>query len=91
MMKLKPCPFCGSEDIEVTEGMVQCENCNASYFGQADNPLSAVLEGWNERTDPVKKQMLEALKEAEQVIDPIRFGGTLFLVSKTIKAAEEES
>jgi hypothetical protein len=54
---------------------------------------NAAKAAWNEarRTDPVKVQMIEALKEAEQVIDPIRFGGALYLVSKTIKAAEEES
>jgi hypothetical protein len=46
---------------------------------------------WNEarRTDPVKKQMLDALKELQYYIDPVD-EDVMRIVNKAIARAEEE-
>ena len=56
--KLKPCPFCGSEDIIIARGPVcgfcaTCKSCIArsAYFdceGQA-------IKAWNDRTEKSKR------------------------------------
>ena len=61
---LKPCPFCGAEDIELTNTWtacywVQCLSCGASAFGEGypdsdsleDHKEAAkeAIEAWNQR------------------------------------------
>lgn len=53
MTELKPCPFCGSTDIEV-EGCVDyivCRNCGC--FGPDSKPYTfdAAIERWNTRAE----------------------------------------
>lgn len=53
--KLKPCPFCGSENIEIERGpisglfCVTCHSCFASsaFFDCED----AVIKAWNRRAE----------------------------------------
>lgn len=57
--EIKPCPFCGSESVEITSVLgvtyVCCENCSAdgpSKYG--DHPIermATAIEAWNERYD----------------------------------------
>ena len=62
MIKLKPCPFCGSEDVENgthqdlnfwEEGMppvysaINCNNCNCK--GPKGNSRRTAVEAWNRR------------------------------------------
>lgn len=60
MTELKPCPFCGSEDVEpaldefAPEGhkvdwwVVHCNRCSAEYRNiHCDK--EGVIEGWNRR------------------------------------------
>lgn len=62
--KLKPCPFCGSEDISVSAGYWDCHG--ACYEVTCANPQCAVhpysdlypteaeaIEAWNNRTETV--------------------------------------
>ena len=60
MYNLKPCPFCGNDDIfisgsdEVGEDKhpywyVCCFKCGCSVFGDADKEKAA--EAWNRRTE----------------------------------------
>ncbi len=71
MSKLKPCPFCGSSDVEImVDGMyywVECNHCQAStktrmFFNDTGNVKDIVAEDWNKRVhDPVKIEGLEAI------------------------------
>ena len=55
MAELKPCPFCGSTDIDCADAgyktdvwVVQCNNCCATYphFDSKEEAITA----WNTRT-----------------------------------------
>lgn len=56
---LKPCPFCGSEDVSVdtmlTTGYVRCKTCQA--FGPTvcsetnEEAVEEAIKLWNKRTD----------------------------------------
>ena len=52
MIELKPCPFCGSSNIEIVEWIpssysVQCLNCEARTSREYSKTLS--IERWNTR------------------------------------------
>lgn len=94
MNELKPCPFCGEKiNLYHPDGLLfaNCRFCGA--FG----PLEDAEEiTWNTRTDPVKAQMLEALKNVkkygasayvEDSKPDIKFW---FVVDQAIEAAEKE-
>ena len=62
--KLKPCPFCGSGDVElragiVMNGAVHCNNCTADVVFSAVELVkngdrdwqTAVTNGWNRRVN----------------------------------------
>ena len=64
--KLKPCPFCGSEDVYIetfngeTEARVRCAGCGtmSGFF----NDVASAANTWNYRPgDTMKAQMAEAL------------------------------
>ena len=66
-MKLKPCPFCGSEDLRryklnsFIPEYIHCEVCGG--MNGADS--------WNTRaTDPLLKEMADALEELDDMFDP---------------------
>jgi len=55
-MKIKPCPFCGSEEVIETgvgfRTFVHCANCDTdgpSYYPAGHDQRSAI-DKWNERT-----------------------------------------
>ena len=53
MAELKPCPFCGSENIDLIAHhkivvFVQCDNCGAT-FPDFDSKEEAI-KAWNTRT-----------------------------------------
>jgi Lar family restriction alleviation protein len=52
-IKLKPCPFCGSEDIKLFGTTVNCCNCYAqsysSLHGVAKERMKDAIEKWNRR------------------------------------------
>lgn len=63
-MKLKPCPFCGSDKVKMCAGYdaifhyVECEVCQAGA-GFRDNEAQTIKD-WNTR--PAEQELLEALK-----------------------------
>ena len=55
--KLKPCPFCGSKHIDITNfgevmWFIQCDDCNAT-FPECDTKKEAI-EAWNRRANDEK-------------------------------------
>lgn len=65
-IELKPCPFCGSKDIELRAGVVfngaaHCKNCSADVVFDAVRMIAegdydwktAVTNGWNNRAEDV--------------------------------------
>jgi Lar family restriction alleviation protein len=68
-LKLAPCPFCGSDDIEVHRQYVShlhwlsCQDCRTdgpAKMGEAD-----AIAAWNTRPQPSGEGLVEALREAE--------------------------
>jgi Lar family restriction alleviation protein len=71
--ELRPCPFCGSGDVEVhetiTDAMVACNNCGSRtglvFLGASDAENAAKIREavaiWNGRTLPVMEER-EGLK-----------------------------
>ena len=55
MDELKPCPFCGSRDVEVVHPgrcwVILCNTCQAE--GPTDLGESGAIEAWNTRAEPV--------------------------------------
>lgn len=64
MEKLKNCPFCGSDNVELRAGVmfngaVHCNNCSADVVFDAVRLIkdgdydwqTAVTKGWNNRAD----------------------------------------
>ncbi len=56
MMKLKPCPFCGSDEVEITSEiiyterfLIQCQNCCSQ--GPEERKKEIAIEKWNERVE----------------------------------------
>ena len=66
-LELKPCPFCGSRDVEAVDSLdfVACQNCGASL---EDSEPSA-RELWNTRaTAPLQGE--DAVERVARIIDP---------------------
>ena len=66
MPELKPCPICGSTDVELRagallNGAVHCKTCTADVVFDAVRMIAqgdcdwetAVTDGWNRRTENV--------------------------------------
>ena len=61
-LKLKPCPFCGSEAVHTESSyfrdtLIYCENCDAyftvdSFYADEND----VIEAWNRRAEPERKK-----------------------------------
>lgn len=50
-MKMKPCPFCGGDNIEIESSRwAYCIDCGAE--GPLCENESDAIESWNRRTDP---------------------------------------
>ena len=62
-MKMKPCPFCGSEDVELhgagPEGpqWIACDDCDAS--GPVAHSKEAALTVWNDRPQEKDRALRE--------------------------------
>lgn len=73
MSELKPCPFCGSENVQITSTNDKyfglCRNC-ASGTGLWDTEKEAT-EKWNSRPEPEKPKVktihLSSLKDSDYV------------------------
>jgi Lar family restriction alleviation protein len=53
---LKPCPFCGNDDLYVREDVgyptlytINCKKCSASIL-QVDTSKKQIIDAWNTRT-----------------------------------------
>lgn len=47
MTNLKPCPFCGSEDLQVRKSYVECLGCGTMGPDKSDDASACTL--WNQR------------------------------------------
>lgn len=52
MSKLKPCPFCGSDDLKYTSYYVECNNCKA--LGPDKTDVTTAEMHWNSRVPVVE-------------------------------------
>lgn len=58
MEKLEPCPFCGTEDIELdkTDGgyfWVKCNECGCQLWGENTSKLAIGI--WNKRANSIQR------------------------------------
>ena len=72
-MELKPCPFCGGRAeltaIPSVSIHYRCKRCTAS--GPYHTAHKDHVEQWNTRaTDPLLKEMAEALEALDDMFDP---------------------
>jgi Lar family restriction alleviation protein len=57
MANLKPCPFCGSNNVEYNrehisgEHRVECGNCNLAVLFDVDLTDEQAIAAWNRRAD----------------------------------------
>ena len=78
MEELKPCPFCGSEDVGVSYGRkandmpfpyIECMECAAMLAGEEDTELDA-RSMWNRRAlESSLSRAQERLKEIANFVD----------------------
>lgn len=62
-LRIKPCPFCGSEDIEVVDNstedekdwILQCNGCNTAVIASNEDcmpvDLVELIRRWNRRAE----------------------------------------
>jgi len=72
-MKIRHCPFCGSNYIRIGEveihgegnkrPCIQCENCGAMITAPKNHPPADAVEKWNRRVLDVDEQEIYKLQE----------------------------
>ena len=91
-IKLKPCPFCGSDRIELTimcgEFYIECTECKSR--GKRDIDRQEAIDAWNHRPESTKPKVktvpLSSLKDSDYVwIIAGRFG-----IYRTVEKAKKE-
>jgi hypothetical protein len=60
--ELKPCPFCGSADVNVIDQQAVCHNCHAINGDPTDLDFPTIPE-WNHR--PIEDELRARIKELE--------------------------
>lgn len=62
-MKLKPCPFCGSEPVKShpkpSEFIIQCGNPHCNVRAYAVSNFDLPIEAWNTRVEEIERETLE--------------------------------
>lgn len=73
MEELKPCPFCGGENVAISpyDGAkaIICMDClcqSASY--REDNALENAVSAWNRRAAPENKALIQEQQDADELI-----------------------
>ena len=68
--KLRPCPFCGGEEIEAgTVGYAYCLNCDAE--GPRAKTKAAAIKAWNYRPGNTINEQIGCLVDIRRVVgDP---------------------
>ncbi len=51
---LKPCPFCGSSDVDMFQVSIMCTPCAAE--GPTANTTKEAIAAWNRRTPPAAQE-----------------------------------
>ena len=60
--ELKPCPFCGGNDIDIDETdfgraddpycyIVSCKGCHANVYVDSDSTMEDAVAAWNRRAE----------------------------------------
>ena len=61
MNELKPCPFCGSKDVEVNinglDSYIECGNCLAVFRQREACNADETIEAWNKRAIRTKHEV----------------------------------
>jgi len=55
--ELKPCPFCGGDDLLIYTNEIWCKKCDAGIHGgdYGEKTQQIVIEQWNTRTNDKEK------------------------------------
>jgi Lar family restriction alleviation protein len=74
MSELKPCPFCGSIDIEksVYEYCVYCNDCQAASNTDSSDIVDAINK-WNTRTQPDYEALARELETEAHEMDDSKY------------------
>lgn len=75
--ELRPCPFCGSVDVENFGAYVRCLDCKADgpYAWWADDPSKEAAESWNRRESDRRVNIAELRRIADAMLYRNRFSG----------------
>lgn len=48
--KLKPCPFCGNNDISTAcDNCIECSDCGANIVFEEEESFTEMVKAWNRR------------------------------------------
>ena len=67
-MKLKPCPFCGQNEVIATSEGVYCNQCDANItYDPYCRTKETITRRWNNR--PIEDEMLKDIRELRELLD----------------------
>lgn len=79
MTEVKPCPYCGSKDINITDGYVSCEICEATIerksfsYASIKYAQKQAIQVWNTRIeDPRIKQLTEENERLKEQLNNLK-------------------
>ena len=97
--KLKPCPFCGSENIIIEEGPISggfCATCNSCFaLGPWSSCEDEAIKTWNERTEKSKCYNVGYLdgyvKAQKEFVKRLKRLRAAYLVPQTENTEDEDN
>jgi len=61
-VKLRECPFCGSDNLRASDHGIECRNCGVWFGDNSNLPTGKGIDGWNRRApSAVEQELREAV------------------------------